>query len=305
MTKILAIYYSQTGQLKSILNSIISPFVNDESYEIKFLELKPEKTYPFPWGKEFYDCFPESVNGIPCNMATYDINSDEEFDLILFAHQPWYLSPSIPIWSFLNSKTAAKLFKDKPVITIIGARNMWVSAQELIKKQLHKLNANLIGNIVLHDRADNIIAGFTIIKWLINGKKGPFRILPEAGVSKNDIEGASRFGKIIKEQISNNQLTDLQDKLMRNKAVKVKFHLLNMEIAARKIFCKFANLALKKGETSERKRQRIVKLFKAYLIFALFIISPFASFVFMMVRILLFPIANRRIKYYSGVNLEK
>lgn len=305
MKKVLAIYYTQTGQLKRILDSTLKPFLSDKDVEVDYLELKPTKDYPFPWGDTFFTYFPEAVEGIPCEMIPYNLNLDKKYDLIILAYQPWFLSPSIPIWSFLSSTEASKLLNGKNIVTLIGSRNMWAGAQEIIKKKLTEIGANLIGNIALQDKADNIIAGITIIKWLVHGKKGPSKLLSEAGVSENDIINASKFGVVIKNSLEQNATSTLQSELKKIGAVKVKYHLLNIEITARKIFCKFASLAIKRGELGELQRKRVINLIRVYIIFALFFISPFVSMIFMAVRIILFPFANRRIEYYSNIKLKK
>ena len=58
-----------------------------------------------------------------------------------------------------------------PIITVIGARNMWVSAQEDIKKMIVDNGGKLKGNIALHDRHQNLLSVVTIIYWLMTGKK--------------------------------------------------------------------------------------------------------------------------------------
>lgn len=304
MYKILVIYYTQTGQLKRILDSILSPLQVQDGIKINYLELKPSKPYPFPWKGEFFDCFPESVEGIPCEMEPVNI-PEEKYDLVILGHQPWFLSPSIPIWSFLTDEAASSILKNKNVLTVIGARNMWCNAQEIVKMQLGKLNSNHIGNIVLQDKNDNIISAFTIIKWLIHGNKGPYTLLPEAGVSKKEIAGASKFGQILLDAISSKNLGDLQQNLISAKAVRVKFNLLRIESTARKIFKKFSGPAVRKGQVSKLKRKQVVKIFKAYLIFALFILSPIVSLIFMIVGVLFYPIVNKQLDYYKGISLKK
>ena len=82
---------------------------------------------------------PESVMGIPCELEPLSVNGQEDFDLIIVAWQPWFLSPSIPIHAFFQHETAKKLLAGKPVVTIIGSRNMWVMAQERIKMYIVRL----------------------------------------------------------------------------------------------------------------------------------------------------------------------
>ena len=50
---ILIVYYSQSGQLKSIAENFIAPF-QSKDYEIEWLQIKLKNDFPFPWsGKAF------------------------------------------------------------------------------------------------------------------------------------------------------------------------------------------------------------------------------------------------------------
>ena len=131
MKKILFVYFTQTGQLKEIVRSIAGTLEGNGEIKITFEELKPKPKFPFPWtSDEFFQAMPESVKGIPCELEPLSLNGKEDFDLIIVAWQPWFLSPSIPIHAFFQHETAKKLMTGKPVITIIGSRNMWVMAQK-------------------------------------------------------------------------------------------------------------------------------------------------------------------------------
>ncbi len=56
----LVIYYSQTGQLKQIIDQVLSPI--SQLCDIDVVEVKPMKPFPFPsTSYVFFDCMPESV----------------------------------------------------------------------------------------------------------------------------------------------------------------------------------------------------------------------------------------------------
>ncbi len=173
MKNVLVIYYSQSGQLESIARNIAKPLLNSDNINVLFHEIQLEKPFPFPWTKEtFFDVFPESFLQVPAKLKPI---SDEikttKFDLILLNYQVWYLSPSIPINSFLKSQEAKQLLEHTPVVTISGSRNMWVMAQEKIKVLLLQNNAQLKGNIALVDRVGNLISVITIVEWMFSGVK--------------------------------------------------------------------------------------------------------------------------------------
>jgi hypothetical protein len=301
MKKILIIYYSQSGQLKKIADNLVKPIENLNGIDIIWEEIKPVNDYPFPWGKEFFDCFPESVKGIPCELRPFNFDPDLNPDLVILAYQPWFLSPSIPISSFLQTREAASLLKGKKVITLLGCRNMWAASEEIIKTRLYSLEADLIGNIVLADKANNYISCITIIRWMIYGNKSSSWILPEAGVSAEDIENCTVFGEIIGTAITGSQFENLQKKLVQAGAVKVVYHLVSIEFTARKIFNKFADYVLNKGNAGDVSRNTRIRLFKWYLFIVFFIVSPVVSFFYIIKGFLLFRIKRKITLYYEDV----
>jgi hypothetical protein len=304
MKKILIIYYSQTGQLKEIVDSITGPLKND--FQLIFEELKPVPAYPFPWnGMPFFQVFPESVKEIHCQLEPFKNDPDEDYDLVILAYQVWYLSPSIPVTSFLQSETANKIFKGKLVITVIGVRNMWIMAQERVKSRINELGGRLVGNIVLVDPAPNLVSVLTIVRWMMNGKRTPFRWLgknfPPAGVPQKDIERASSFGSIIKESLTAGNYDHLQEMLVKAGAVKVDPVLMNIEKRGKMMFGVWAKMILKKGAYNDPARERRLKAFKYYLFNVIYLISPLVSGLFRLIFFLNRPAAKKVVKKYSGV----
>src|SRR3989338_115230 len=151
MIRILALYYSQTGQLTRVVRSMTAPLEGRADIQIVWQNLQPKRPYPFPWPfLDFLDVFPESVHMVPPEMEPVSFDPDAHFDLVILAYQVWFLSPSLPITGFLRSP-AARVLKGKPVITLIACRNMWLTAQEKVKALLVERGARLIDNVVLVD----------------------------------------------------------------------------------------------------------------------------------------------------------
>ncbi|MCP4369027.1 MAG: dialkylresorcinol condensing enzyme DarA, partial [Deltaproteobacteria bacterium] len=188
MKKILVVYFSQTGQLTEIVQSVLSPMEKSQDVSLVFEELRPKRKFPFPWtSQQFCDVFPESFLEIPCELEPFGFNTDEDFDLIVLAYTIWYMSPSIPITAFLKSPEAQKIIKGRPVVTIIGCRNMWLLAQEKVKTRIYDMGGRITGNIVLMDKALNLIGIVTIAYWMFTGKKDRcLKIFPRPGVSEKD-----------------------------------------------------------------------------------------------------------------------
>jgi hypothetical protein len=274
--KILVLYFSQSGQLFEIVHSVLSPLRESKKTVLKFAEIKSLDQYPYPWSYyQFFDAFPESALEIPGKIDELDINPEEDFDLIILAYQIWYLSPSVPVSTFLQSRQAKKIMKGKPVVTIIGARNMWLMAQEKVKKRLNDLDAKLVGNIVLIDRHKNLISVVTIVYWMMTGKKNRFlNIFPKPGVTNQDIKGSYRFGNVILDKLLNQDLDTLQTEIRSKGAVRVIPNLIMLEKRGDKIFKIWATFIRRKGGHGNPDRKPRVKLFSIYLLVAILFLSP-------------------------------
>ena len=303
MKNVLVVYYSQSGQLESIARSIAEPLVNSDQINVVFYEIQLEKNFPFPWDKSsFFDAFPESFLQKPTNLKPIpEVVLNTKFDLILLNYQVWYLSPSIPVNSFLKSEQARLIFKDSSVITISGSRNMWIMAQEKIKKLLIDNQANLKGNIALVDRVGNLISVITIVKWMFTGiKKKYLGIFPLPGVSDKDISESTKFGAIIRESILKCDFDGLQSKLIENDAVRISSYLVTVDRTANKIFGKWSNFIINKKQS----RKQWLRIFNIYLWLAIWLISPIVY----ILHILLYPFKvnkiRKEVQYYQSIEYK-
>jgi len=306
MKKVLVVYYSQTGQLTEIIKSVLSPMEKSQDVSLVFEELRPKKKFPFPWtSQQFCDVFPESFLEIPCELEPFSFNADDDFDLIVLAYTIWYMSPSIPITAFLKSSEAQKVIKNRPVVTVIGCRNMWLLAQEKVKTRIYDMGGQISGNIVLMDKALNLIGIVTIAYWMFSGKKDRcLRIFPRPGVSEKDIREAKRFGHIILKELSKDKIDLDQMVLNEQGAICVLPSYILFENRIQKIFKIWSNFILQKGGPNDPRRQFRVRLFFYYLLVAIFLIAPLATFVSFVARIFNRKKIKDAVEYFSQNSLK-
>jgi hypothetical protein len=306
MKKVLVVYFSQTGQLTEIVKSVLSPMEQSQDVKLVYEELKPKKKFPFPWtSQQFCDVFPESFLEIPCELEPFSFNAEDDFDLIVLAYTIWYLSPSIPIASFLQSLEAQKVINNRPVVTIIGCRNMWLLAQEKVKKRIYDMGGQLTGNIVLMDKALNLIGIVTIAYWMFTGNKDRcLKIFPCPGVSLKDIKEAKRFGHIILPELLKDSVEIDQKKLNEKGAICVIPSYIIFETRIQKIFKIWSNFILQKGGPGEPKRGFRVRLFFYYLLVAIFLIAPLATVVSLVARIVKRKKIKAAVEYFSQNSLK-
>lgn len=275
--KILVLYYTQTGQLRQILDSVVQDI--KAKADIDFASFEPQKAFPFPYkASEFFDAMPETVIRIPVAMKPLHAHIfDKEYDLVILGYQPWFLNPSQPTTSFLKSDEAKKLLRGKPVVTVVGCRNMWLHGQEKVKEDLKDIGANLVGNIVLTDTNPNLVSLITIIRWAFSGHKEATKWLPPAGVQNRDIEAAQRFGQPIYDHLVNGELDKLQSKLLDAGAIQLNPGLVLLEKSGIKRFRFWAKFIREKGGPGDANRLGRVMLFKNLLLVGIFILSPISS----------------------------
>lgn len=307
MKSVLVIHYSQSGQLTEIVNNITNPIKNNNT-DVTHVTIKMKEPFPFPWKKkDFFGIFPDTYKQIPHEVEPLPEDIvNKNYDLIILGYSVWYLTPSLPTSSFLNTKQAENLFRNKQVITVIGCRNMWIMAHEKMKKRLKALNAHLEGNIVLADRHINHISVITIAQWMFSGKKERYLgIFPKPGVSQKDIDESVKFGPIISKHLQKNDFQNLQKELLTENAVEIKSFLITVDKRANVIFSKWADFIFSKGVKSSPKRQFWVKIFNYYLLFAIWFIAPIVFILFLLTYLPLYGKIKRDKVYYASVALKE
>jgi hypothetical protein len=302
--KILVLYYTQTGQLRQILDSILSGIAGKA--DVYYAQIEPVAPFPFPWtALQFFDAMPETVMHRPVEIKPIpEKYFTIDYDLIILGYQPWFLNPSQPTTAFLTSKYTS-LFKDKPVVTVVGCRNMWLHAQEKVKEYLGSVNAKLVGNIVLTDSNPNLISLLTVIRWSFKGQKEASGLLPAAGVQNEDIAAAERFGHIIYKHLAEDNLIDLQRELLYQGAVQLKPGLVILEQRGIKNFRFWAKYISNKGGPGDPNRAKRVMLFKNLLLVGIFILSPISSFTALIKQLVKRNALLKDVDYFKQLQYEK
>lgn len=290
MKRVLVVYYTQSGQLKEIIDSVLSPLTE---VTIDFLPIDTATPFPFPWTDDtFFDAFPESYLQIPQPLKPFHL-AHTDYDLVILGYQVWYLSPSIPFNSFLQSEAGKQLLQGKPVITISGTRNMWVMAHQKVKKLLTECGAHLVGNIALTDRHHNHISVITIVQWLFSGDKNKryLGVFPKAGVADKDIKGASVYGTLIAPHLQTGDYTGLQQEIVAHGGVHYKRFLLSAEKKGNRLFGIWAKMIY-----DSKKRKFLLKCFRIYLYIAIWVLMPIVWLLYWLTYPLFFWKVEREVK---------
>lgn len=292
MKKVLVIYYSQSGQLSGMVDSVTAPLKENEQIDVDYCPIKPVNAYPYPWSfYPFFDAFPEAVymNGCPIEPINHKY---DEYDLIIVAYSVWFLAPSIPITAFLKSDQAKNLLKDKPVVTLIACRDMWIMAQEKMKSLLSDIKAKLIDNVVLTDQGGPIYAFVTTPRWLLTGKKNPFLCFPAAGVSDKELQASSRFGERLASALNGDEEKVGKPLLTNMEAVSVNGKLIGSEKIATRSFLVWGKLIQMSGKPGAFARKVMITLYSIFLLTLVLTLVPLN----LLVRRLIYPFSKKSIE---------
>jgi hypothetical protein len=267
--KVLAIYYSQSGQLGEIIDNFTQPLI-DAGIDVEKVRVRLVNEPNFPWTADtFFSVMPNCQLDVPAQLQPFELK-EQKYDLVILGYQAWFLSPSIPFNSLMQTEQMKAVVKDIPVITVTGARNMWLSAFVRVKKLLHAAEAKIVGNIALVDTHPNPVSFVTIFHWMLHGKKDSYlNIFPPPGVSDADIKHTKVFGKSVIPHLMNNNWEGLQAELDANKAAVLNYNLMVIESTASKIFKAWAKFISKR-----KNKLPWIRAYKYYLLIAFFVGAP-------------------------------
>lgn len=273
--RVLAICYSQTGQLARIAEQILAPLRENPGVDVHLEMLRPLPAYPFPWSFfRFFDAFPEAAHLIPPKLEPLALTGEEDFDLVMLFYQVWFLAPSLPVTAFLQHPLAARLLNDKPVVTVIACRNMWLMAHEKVKNLLAGLGARLIDNVVLSDRGNVFATFITTPRWFLTGKQAGFLGCPPAGIAADEILRARRFGLAIQTAL----VADAEKKnaplLTGLQAVEANPKLYFSEKAGTRSFYLWGKLLCAAGEPGQWRRKPIIFFYVIFLVLLIVTVVP-------------------------------
>lgn len=289
--RVLAICYSQTGQLTRIADRFLAPLRESTAVDLHVEMLQPVEDYPFPWPfLRFFDTFPETVHAVAKPLQPLSLKGDEDFDLVILFYQVWFLAPAQPITAFLQTPAAQQLLRGKPVVTVIACRNMWLMAQEKMKATLERLGARLLDNVALVDPSPTMVTLLTTPLWLLSGKRDLIRSLPAAGVDDASIEATRRFGLALRDGLAGDAERGTAPMLGGLKAADADPHLLVSEKAASRSFFVWGKLLRAAGEPGQLRRMPVLVLYVIFLISLILTVVP----VSLLVQALLRPLARKR-----------
>lgn len=253
--KVLALCYSQSGQTCRLAEALLRPLADHPHVEVILSEIKAHPPFPFPWPIwRFFDAMPESVllDTRGTDVTIVPPPGSGPFDLVILSYQVWFLAPSIPFSALLRSPYAS-LFYGAPVVTVVNARDKWVTAHRKISELVAGAGGHLIGHIAVVPAGDPLEGLVTTLRWLWFGKKEGFWRFREAGLKDAEIDAVQRFGHVLLRALETNTLGQVSTVFEEMGAAPIDEHLLKQERVGHGIFLWWARKIRGNGRRGLRR----------------------------------------------------
>jgi hypothetical protein len=295
VTSVLLVYYSQTGEVQRIAESIAG-CLNLPDVEVTTEILRPIITYPYPWKsiRRFFNVLPECHWGPLPPLEPLRFDRGRPFDLVILVYQVWFLAPSLPVQSFLH--TEGQVLRNVNVVTFSVSRNMWHSASETMKRLLRDAGARHVDNVVLTFQGPAWLTFVTTPHALLFGKKeGRFGVIPAAGLGVGEVDRARRLARILMSRREELKRPDSRSFLRGEEAVRIDRRFILAERAGWYCFRWWGRLILRLQRWGPWCRQFGVYLFVAFLVVGIIVGIPAT----LLIRLLLRPIVGPWMARYA------
>jgi menaquinone-dependent protoporphyrinogen IX oxidase len=175
---VLLVYFSYTHQTEKVMETMaevlrnrgcettLAPIAfNDPRYEKRFQQ--------FPMPKPFLEVvamIPAELRRRPAKIGIPDVVTQGEYDFVVIGAPTWWLSTDIPIRSFLESETAAKVLKGTPFTGAVCCRRYWKHNLKTVRRMGTKRGGEYVNGIHFRYQGGQVRSLFSLLSFLGSGE---------------------------------------------------------------------------------------------------------------------------------------
>jgi hypothetical protein len=299
---VLALYYSQTGQLKAIIDAILAPLRDARGVRVVCEEIRPVVPYPFPWPTaQFLEVFPDSYDMVPPAVEPLQADPAAEYDLVLIGYPVWYLAPALPVTGFLSTPAASRILRNRPVITVADSHGVWAMGQERMRQTLARLGADLLDHVSLSPECYDAATFLTTPRWMLTGRKDRmWGLFAPPTLPIERIRAAERFGRAIRAALEAGPIVPGKPLLAGLGAVRVDATVTGGIRITSRVFAFWARIVTRAGGPGSRGRKNALKCFGIYLVLAVSLLLPLSRLLCLLLYPFTWRIARRDRAYFEA-----
>lgn len=176
--RVLFVYFTYTKQTLKIVEAMTGVFrdrgcevehaaidLTDSRYTARFHEFP----MPHPF-RELIGMVPAELRRATAEIAIPEQARSGNYDLVVIGSPTWWLSTSVPIRSYLESKEAASILGDTPFATVVVCRRYYGHNLRTVKKLATKVGAKYRDSIHFAYQGGQIRSLLSLISYLGSGE---------------------------------------------------------------------------------------------------------------------------------------
>jgi flavodoxin len=194
MSRVLVVYYSQSGQTARAVEGLVSAIAEPTSVDVVNLRecVAGAVNYPLPWSFfRFVRAQPEAFFPQAERSSATDIDF-QRYQVVVIAYPVWFMSPAMPVSSWLLSLPPGSLEGVK-VVTLSTCRNMWYTAQAWVRATVEAHGGRVVSHLTLEDRSQSL-ATLVTTPWFFLTSRRSFgsvflrKLFPQFGIRDSQYE---------------------------------------------------------------------------------------------------------------------
>jgi multimeric flavodoxin WrbA len=209
---ILFVYYSFTQQTLKVVKAMAAALrergVQVTVAGIEFTDPRyADRFKVFPMARPYLDVFgmiPSSLRRATGKIRIPDVVTEREYDLICIGSPTWWLSTNMPIRSFLESETAARVLKGKRFAVAVLCRRYWRHNLNTVKELGIKRGGIFVKGIHFTYEGGQVRSMLSLISYLGSGEYRKRYLgvkIPPTNVRECQLEEARTFANELADQL--------------------------------------------------------------------------------------------------------
>ncbi len=175
---VLFVYFSYTGQTQKVVDTMAevleSRGCDVTKAAIEFTEPRYEKRFHhFPMKRPFLEVvgmIPAELRRRPATIGIPTSVSEGSYDFVIVGAPTWWLSTDVPMRSFMESPTAARVLKDKPFTAAVTCRRYWKHNMKTVRRLGTEVGGKYTEGIHFRYQGGQVRSLFSLLSYLGTGE---------------------------------------------------------------------------------------------------------------------------------------
>jgi flavodoxin len=210
---VLFVYYTYTQQTLKIVETMAG-VLRDRGAEVvmagieftdsRYADRFNQFPMPHPY-REVIGMIPPELFHSTGKIRIPDVVTEREYDLVCIGSPTWWLSTNVPIRSFLESETAARVFKGKRFAVAVICRRYWRHNLKTVRRLAMECGGVFADGIYFKYEGGQVRSLLSLCSYLGSGLYRQRYLgvkIPPTNLQEYHLEAAKKFANGLADQLS-------------------------------------------------------------------------------------------------------